>query len=584
MAKNIILNDGSYLFCGDVNMCSWASGTQRRTYWYKSQSDPINIKSIYDYMVNAGYSTDLPSLNDLYDYYTTGEITDEKKRALQEGLYWILGDVEGGGIAFGLQASGVRLVLCIPTEIDEQQTGTPSVMDFTDLPHTVGVGSGSNADCILYLIHETYLNGKLTTTQGYMKNYGAFNVEYLSWDFDENPLYDVVAEQYADMVDSNTTDSAWATPAYRKCPAIVGIPSGGLHDRVYWWFGHESYDDSQDDGGTSTTDGGEGEAQESEPIDFPDLPPSLLLDSGVVKMFNPSVQDMDDFINFIYSAPTAIIDNFKKIWANPMDSIISLSIFPHSVPTAGSQIIKFCGVSTGVTAPVVYPQFKTVDCGSRILKEEYKTLLDYSNYTKVKCFLPFFGFVDLNADDVVGSTIHIKYNIDMLTGECIAIIKCTKFKQINEKVKIDYDSCLYEYKGNLISQVPLTGNNYQQLYSGVLNLVSAVALPNPVSVAGVASDLLGQKVSVQRGGSITGNGGSLGEYKPYLIIERPIRHKPEGFEQKLGYPSDLGNYKLKDYKGYTEIDTTSMWFDNIPYITKEEIDELRNLLESGVII
>lgn len=584
MAKQVILNDGSYLFAGDVNMCSWASGTQRRTYWYNGASDPINIKSIYDMMVAAGYSTDLPNLNDLYNYYTTGEITEAKKTALQNGLWWMLGDVDGGGIAFGLQASGVRLVLCIPSMLEETPTSTPSVMYYADLPHTVGVGSGSNADCILYLIDQTYLNGEMTTNQGYIKNHGAFNVEYLSFGPDESPLYDVVAEQYASMVISNTTDSAWATPAWRKCPSIVGVPSGGLHDRVFWWYGYEASQDSQGDGGESDTGGGDGTPQDSIDIDFPTLPPELLLNSGIVKMFNPSSQNMSDFVNFIYSSPTAVIDNFKKIWVNPMDSIISLAIVPFTVPTAGTDQIRFCGVSSGVTAPVVSNQFISIDCGSLTLNEEYNTLLDYSNYTKVKCFLPFFGFVDLNADQAVGATISIQYNIDLLTGEALATIKMNKYKEINQSVNVKYNSCLYQFKGNILSQAPLTGNNYQQLYSGVLNLVTAVALPNPVSVAGVASDLLGQKVSVQHGGSITGNGGSLGEYTPYLIVERPIRHKPEGFQEKVGYPADLGQYKLEQYSGYTEVDTTSMRFNDISNITDEEVKELKTILEEGIIL
>ena len=584
--KTVKANDGQPIYLCDINHVA-PNPNISRDYLYGGIGTPINAKLIFDSLPNVA-----GNINNLMNFAMGSYVPDDSGwNDLVNNFYYFIGGINrdteqpSSGIAFTKDSSLSRLyMVAFTNKLTENWNNRGG---FATIEPTVGIGSGSNADNIIYLVDLTYINGSLEDTftngKGMWYLTAPYNIERVSIGADDTPLYDITAEQTLDNVLSYTGSDLY-NGIIRRCPNLANYSASYYYgDYIPFWLNNEVEHDSQDDGGYSETGGGDGTPQESIDIDFPELPPSILLASGIVKMFRPNVTQMNNFVNYIYSAPEQIITNFKKLWVNPMDSIISLALSPIAVPTGNNEEIKFCGVGSGVVAPVITEQYMKIDCGTLKLNEEYNTLLDYSNYTQVKCFLPFFGFVDLNADEVMNAEIHIEYNVDLLTGEALAVIKCTKFKQIG-KVKIDYNSCLYQFKGNLLSQVPLTGNNYQQLYSGVINLVTAVALPNPVSVAGVANDLLGQKVTTQHGGSLTGNGGALGEYIPYLIVTKPIRHLPENFQSRLGYPSDLGQFTFEQYKGYLEVDRDSLKFNDIPYITSDEMEELKNILESGVII
>ena len=591
--KRVLLNDGSSMTIHSMNHI-FKSANLERWYWCDGYSVGFNIHSIFDNEM-ANMSIPTTSLRD----FITGDLTpsDSEWEDLKNNYYYLIGGINrdrqkhSSGIA--IRKDRDRDIVYVIAFCDAELGNYTRKYYEYRTGITAGVGSGSNADVIMYLIDEFYENGGLmspVTGKGTNVIFTPYNVEYLSVGPDDTPLYDTVAEQKCDMVALNATNSIM-DGIVRKCPSLVrGNPF--ISYAVPFWLYNEVEHDGQDDGGDSSEGGGDGITLESVDIDFPELPPSILLASGIVKMYSPTITQMNNFVNFIYSAPDQLITNFKKLWANPMDSIISLALSPIAITTDGADEIKFCGVGSNVYANVIKDQYMTLDCGyvkvpplnNGYFPEEYKTLLDYSSYTKVKCFLPFFGFFDMETDEVTGAMIHIKYNIDLLTGEALAVVKCTKEKVINNDVKIKYNSCLYQFKGNIISQVPLTGNNYQQLYSGVINLVTAVALPNPATVAGVAKDLLGQKVTTQHGGSLTGNGGALGEYTPYLIVTKPIRHKPQGFGAGFGYPSDLGQYTFDQYKGYLEVDTTALRLNDIENITDVEIDMLKNILETGIVI
>lgn len=582
--RDIQLNDGTVATCGDMNYIT--SGSLHRYYWYDTYSTPINLNSIYSAISDMGVG-DLSALG----HFVAGDtISDSDWENIKNNFYYVAGgvsreeDVPSSGVAVTKDATPGYINVIVFT--DTVSSPYSSKLSYVRTTPEVGVGSGSNADNILYLVDQTHYNGGVWTgSNGKGVNFivGAYNVEYFQLAPDDTPLYDVVAEQYTNMVAINDTAEMYNL-GIRKCPNITDLNYWSYTaNKTPFWYNIEVEHDAQDDSGESVPGGGDGTSIDSIDIDFPSLPPSTLLNSGIVKMYNPDATQMNNFVNFIYSAPDNVIANFKKLWVNPMDSIISLALSPVAVHTTTAEEIKFCGVGSSVYASVIPDQYMEIDCGSLYIPEEYKTLLDYSNYTKIQCFLPFFGFVSLDADEVVGSTVYIKYMVDLLTGEALAIIKAAKTKIINSDVKIEYNSCLYQFKGNILTQAPLTGNNYQQLYSGVLNLVTAVALPNPASVAGVANDLLGQKVTTQHGGSITGNGGALGHYTPYIVITKPIRHKPVGFEQGFGYPSDLGGYKLSAYSGYVEIDSTALRLESVPF-TDFEKNELKNILESGIII
>lgn len=448
--------------------------------------------------------------------------------------------------------------------------------------------SGATYDIKAYYVDDMHYNG-VPMDSGYNRGFlrSPIIIERYETSGTTGGIYTIEHSETSTPALLYDGDVLYQSPTIRRNPNITSY-GNGLRGDVEWWdnFVENSdlkYDrDPQDDQGYSDPDGGSGTPQESVDVPFSPLPPSLLLSSGIIRTYLPTVANMKAFVDYIYSQATDFYNNLKKIWANPMEGIISFGLVPYTVTGSGNvEEVKFCGVSTNIQMEYTEEQYIDVDCGYCTVSEEYKTLLDYNNYTRTKLFLPYIGIVEVNTDDIMGAVSHIMYHCDILTGEVIAEMKCTKSQETIYNIK--YDSVLYSYKGNFLSSGPLTGNNFQQLYSGVLNLVTAVALPTPQSVAGVGQNILGQKVTVQRAGNLTSNGGALGGYYPYFIFEKPIRSLPEHNDFYIGYPINK-TYTLSNVHGYTEIERDTFRGNKISNILDSELEELKTILSSGVIL
>lgn len=534
--------------------------------------------------------------------------TDSEREAMNEQYYWLFGDAFHGGIAFRNDSTSMtRYMYDTATETIATVQGIPKTGWFYLYLNELLDGNINIAEPYQYEIQSWQTGGCLkgqyanvypTTPPSWVLEFAenpfsslpeGFGVQ-TTWDY-FLPDIPTGSTRNSTGIDGLNLEIAGVTVGFVISPFIYG---GSRTAKIEWYSGVEKRtNDPDEEAPESSTGGGNGIPQESVDIDFPNLPPEMLTNSGLINMFNPSSQDLKDLVDYLYTQPDAFYTNVKKLWANPMESIISLSIIPFTVEQLGSKELKFCGVATGLNFPTVN-QYCIVDCGYIDLPEEYASFLDYGAFTKIKLWLPFIGIVDLNPDDTIGGRITIQYNCDLFTGECLAFVKSTK---TNEGQEIRFDSVIYCFKGNIIESAPITGNSYQALYSGVLGLVDHVALAtvDPIGGAkGMASDIISPKVNVQRSGTATGNSGMLGEYKPYVIIERPVRNRPANNGKYNGYPLNMtialngSFYEGKEEKfmvgsGFTIVRDGTVRIYNTD-ITNTELSMIKDLLESGVII
>ena len=156
-------------------------------------------------------------------------------------------------------------------------------------------------------------------------------------------------------------------------------------------------------------------------------------------------------------------------------------LFPFT-PTAGSNAeIKFGMYPTGVTAPTT-GQWASLDCGSITVPMKYGSVLDYSPYEQAQLFLPFVGVRSISVDQISGGKIYIKYNVDMLTGSATAF------------VKVENTGCntsvLYTFDCNLAVQVPITSNDYSQLFTSLMGMGTALSFPGKASMAAAGSEYM----------------------------------------------------------------------------------------------
>lgn len=312
----------------------------------------------------------------------------------------------------------------------------------------------------------------------------------------------------------------------------------------------------------------------SDPIDFPDLPTGGdSISTGFIRVYTPSAGQLQQLAGVLWSDSFA--NTIKKIQNDPMEAIISL----HSVPfgLVGSSVeCRIGNFNSGVNMPAINHQFFTLDLGSIYIPEHWASALDYSPYVTIDCFLPFVGVISLQVDDIIGRTVHVKYNVDVLSGACVASVMCG-------------NSVLYAYNTNLILRHPISQSSYGPLYQSILGMAgNTVHGAVRGGIGGAAGGAIGSAINtaiskhsnISRGGSIGGASGCLGNFTPYLIIHRPIQSLASGFAHFKGYPSNITG-TIGSVSGYTEVE--SVHLTGIP-CTDIERDEINALLYNGVIV
>lgn len=311
--------------------------------------------------------------------------------------------------------------------------------------------------------------------------------------------------------------------------------------------------------------------------DTPPIPPITGNASALWTVYHPSQSQVDSFGGWLWSGN--IITQIQQILQNPMEGIITLhKVFAMPVDS-GSGTIVVGRLDSSVPSATVTQQYVTVDCGSVQLNEMFGNVFDYTN-TNVSLYLPFIGIVPLNVSDVMRSTIHVSYGVDIFTGACLAMVEVSR------------DACtanLYQYSGVCSVEYPLTGSVHSGLINGLLGIAGgmvgiATAGTGIGAVAGVgavASGLASAGHSNNaRAGSFSGNAGAMGIKKPYLIIERPQTKIAETYETLQGYPTNY-SVRLSDCSGNVVVSYLHVHGINA---TDTELDMITTILQDGVIV
>lgn len=373
----------------------------------------------------------------------------------------------------------------------------------------------------------------------------------------------------------------------------------------------------------------------SDPIPDSSTPTLSSANTGFTRIYNPSLAQVQALANYLWtdeSVITTIWNHIKQYFEDPMQAIIGFNLVPVPVPDGGTEEFKLMYIGTGVQMTVAANQFVDVDCGTLTVEKYYGSALDYSPYTKISCFLPFIGNVDLNPDEVMDTTLQIKYRVDICSGSCVAKIL------VNGTV-------LYQYSGHCAIPIPLASSDFASYVSAavsVAKLAIGAAVAGGAGAAAAASTEAGQatgntvtttiqttarnpetgrqittgtqtitqtkqsqdttkasfdglspknisntvgeimtsKPTFQHSGSFSGNTGYLGIRRPYLIITRPNLCMPASYQSMNGFPCMI-TLKLGDCTGFTQVQQCILSGFTA---TNPEQSEILQLLKSGVIL
>ena len=319
------------------------------------------------------------------------------------------------------------------------------------------------------------------------------------------------------------------------------------------------------------------------------------INSGFFTLYNPDKTDLQDFNDFLFTdISDSMSTQLKRLISNPLDYVIFIAMVHFHPNTMTTAPIKFCGIDSGVSAPVITKQMQEIDFGTITISEQSMTesFLSYEPYMKASVFLPYIGVQHINCDDIMGgtdknpATLSLKYWVDLLTGSCIAQLEVTRPSRSYSDSVVP-GVVIGEYTGNVFQNLPLTATDWRGLFGSVLQFAGGVvglATGNAAGLGAMASAVIGEKQHVSRSGQLGANYGYMGRQRPCLILERPVVHMPDEFGRWEGYTSGM-LVELGRLHGYTELDESTLWvYDTFDGITEREAEMLRSICNSGFYI
>ena len=323
----------------------------------------------------------------------------------------------------------------------------------------------------------------------------------------------------------------------------------------------------------------------SDSIGVPSLPTLSAVSAGFVSMYSPTLNQLNQLASFLWTDNLFDPDNFKKLFTDPMECIIGLTIVPVDPPSAGSMSVKVGYIDTGISMARLSTQYAEVNCGTLQANEFWGSALDYSPFTKIHIYLPYVGMREVNADDIMGKSVGVVYHIDLLSGACTAFVTAG-------------GSVLYQFNGQCSINIPLAASNFTEMIHSAISAIGSVAMTasgagaasSAVGAAAVgtaasmgaaaANSAIGSKPTFSHSGQMGGSGGMLAVQTPYIIIERPRQCVADDVNKFVGFPSNI-TYRLYDLEGYTVVDNIHL--DGFS-CTDNEAAEILSLLKGGVIL
>lgn len=334
----------------------------------------------------------------------------------------------------------------------------------------------------------------------------------------------------------------------------------------YWYDGNDSgyYDMEEEVPALEPGGGGGGWYRPSDTIGFSGLPSLDVLAFNMVSMYKMTAAEMSALSTYLWS--NDFITNIQKNWQDPFQNIINLAFVPLSSElTTSSAYVKIGNVTTTCSGARLTKSLYEKDFGSINMKELYKNFADYAPYTKLRIYLPGAGVRELNPDDYMDGSIHLKAYIDLFNGTCVYQLL---------SIRHGRQHIVDHYQANILTQIPVTGANFINAYASIINgaaqMASGVVSGNPAGVIGGATSIMTAKPTYEKSGSVTGSAMRLSVQSPYIFFDTPQLRQPTNFRQLNGYTSNI-YARLGDCTDYVRVKYMDISGINAPDNIKQKI-------------
>lgn len=271
------------------------------------------------------------------------------------------------------------------------------------------------------------------------------------------------------------------------------------------------------------------------------------------------------------------VNSIVGILQIPVDaSAIATGSLEH-VRAANKELEWALGTVSGyVEGKPIQSRYISVDCGTVDLHLFWDSALDLNPYTKLNIYIPCVGMRALDADVVMGHTLGLYYNVDLMQGCALAVLT------------LDGDY-LEQYPCSISTMFAIYGEQFTGLYQSVASTLATAAIGVTTAgsggamagaIAGAATSAMAQKIHKGSAGTSASSMALLYQKQPYVEILRPIQQLPRDYTKFNAYPSYMTS-QLINLSGYVEVQDIRL--DDID-CTDAERSELMSMLQSGVIL
>ena len=601
-------------WCYDPGVSNAASAMNLGQLWDECNGKPLISGSAFNTFLNWRTAEDMAS-----------DVFISLKNSVENAMSYLWGNMNDGGYGFIHTDGGIMtfwhcgIAKRVNGGVDQYSYAISlgGVSHGGNIPKTyvidcvltcVNNGGGRFPDMVLWCSNKTY--------SGSNKYFKLFS----------NPIGSPAF--YWDDIDEDLASVYTAQPNYSSALLVDPFPTrpwyiDNAYSRTYCyydyadlyiiggWAGREVESEEDPFGDTTGDDdmGGDGDwngsGEEMPAADMDDISDDAI-NSGFVTLYKATKSQIRSFNDWIW---TDITDNLsqqiKRVISSPMEAILFVALTHLAPPTSESTSeIKFCGISTGISALTIPKQHKTYDCGYLNFKNTYgdpldyvkgdtDTFLDYQPYSKAEIYIPGIGFKELDVNDIIGSRLHLKLNVDWVSGSMLASLEVSRDKRKDGDGTLIND-VLYEFQGNIYTILPLAASDWKSFYSNVISGIGGLGSMLSGNVAGIASgaaqtasNVMSQQVSIQKSGTVSSAYSFMAQENIGIYITRPNPAIPidipnyGGFKSFKGYVRNQ-TYNLSQLSGYTEIEEDTLWINSdFGDITEEEAQMLRDICGSG---
>ena len=275
-----------------------------------------------------------------------------------------------------------------------------------------------------------------------------------------------------------------------------------------------------------------------------------------------------------------------KIQSNPIENVIACKAFPFAL-TGTETDIQVGDVSFGINGDKVSSvQLLPISSGFTYTGK-FGNYMDLPPYTVIKINLPYCGLIQVDAADLFNSELKVRYAVDLVTGQCMAMLTLDGIPYMNVFGQMGVDIPLTA-TDRVQTELRAASSALSAVNGAAGHLIAGDTMGGLAAATGGALTLAGMDYTSQRTTSLSPACATFANHAIYALIERPLEN-PEsvGYKHLHGYPCHkylkLADLADDTFQGgaFVQIDSRS---DIRVAMTSEENEILESMLTAGVYI